>query len=460
MLDTPVGEPPRLGVAAPTGAGALLRSWMTLDRLLLLALLAVVLAPLGLDDRSAAASLLATGAGTLLILRALVAALGRPRLPMPLRRLAPALACFGLAVAWTMVQAMPFVPAAWQHPLWSLTGDALGGRATGSIALDRAVAIDGVLSLLAHFAVFWTALGLARDGVQARILATGFALAVAVLGFGALAAMATHGEVRAGEGDAGLYGLGLLAAVAVALDRIGAAAESGMRPRRALRLAGKALAANRSLLAATLSVSALVAGLLGHVSDLTAVIAGLLSFLPAIAVAPALRFGGHRLVLVAVVGAVALLAASAGTFATLVLPPATIRDDSAVSAAALAAARRDAAWLGFGLGSFDAAIKAYRDLEEDSMEAARPSLYGRLLVETGRPASASFAAAAMALLTTIAWGLRTRRRNAAYPALAIAASLLIGLLATGSVLLPPALTAGCALLLGIGYAQSFKTRRD
>jgi hypothetical protein len=462
MLDTPVPETPQLGVAAG-GAGHAQRAWLSADRILLLALLGLLL-PLQLAPGLAwARPLLIIGTGALLVARAGVAGKAGASLPVPLRRIAPAALPFALALAWTFAQAVPWMPTAWQHPVWDLAGEALDRALHGRISLDPAATLATALWLLAHAALFWTALELGRSSRQARIALAGMtATGVLIAGIALVGSMigrqpeAVGGELTSG---AGACALAVLAALAFALDRIVDAAEPGMRARRAVRLAAKAMTVRAGLLIVGLVIPAIAVGILGNGSLVLATLAAILVLVPAILVAPGLRFGGHRLVLIAGVGLMAAAVGAAAIVSWTIGAPGIERSGGTASAAAVRAAQRDAAALGTGLGTYDAAIKPYRDVEEGSARAAAPSRYSRLMVEVGMPATAGFGVGGVALVMILGWGLRTRRRNAVFPALGLAGTVLVAGAATAPDRLSPALTAGYAVLLGIGCAQSFKTRR-
>jgi hypothetical protein len=470
MIDTPASETPRLGWGAAASPLQMLLDALTAERMLLTALLALVLPLPFMGDLPAAPTLLLAGTGAMVMAIAALAALRGTPLPVPIRRLALPSAALALALAWTALQATPLVPASWQHPVWDLARDALGGGVRGWISLDPAATRDAALSLLLHVAVLWSALQLCRASAQAWLATAAFAAMAVVITLATLLPLAlrvAEGASFIGAADivaypatpATLAGLGLLAALALALDRIVAAAEPGMRLRRAVRVAAKVLAANAALPGLGVAVLAVAAGALGglHATTTTALAAAL--FLPAVALAPSLGFGGRRAVLAAIVAGTALIVAAAGATAFLAAPSMAERPAGTASAAALHAAAADAALFGTGLGTYEEAIKAYGDVDEGSARAATPSVYARLLIELGMPATALLALAGLSLVALLALGLHRRRRNAVYPALALAAMLLVGVASLRTPSLAPAVSLGYALLLGIGCAQSFETRR-
>src|SRR5689334_14560612 len=100
MVEAPVPEGPRLGFAERPGPSPIVADWLAADRLLLLALLALVL-PLPLLADRWVAPILALGAGVLVLCRVLLAAAAREPLTVPFRRVAAVLVPFVLVTAWT-----------------------------------------------------------------------------------------------------------------------------------------------------------------------------------------------------------------------------------------------------------------------------------------------------------------------------------------------------------------------
>ena len=100
--------------------------WFDKTTFVLLSLL-VLLSPIPLaSNRDWSWSLLAFLAAVLVLAWLLGALLSRRRLFTGLHWLIPLL--FLLALAWAWVQAQPWVPADWKHPVWGLAGAALGLR--------------------------------------------------------------------------------------------------------------------------------------------------------------------------------------------------------------------------------------------------------------------------------------------------------------------------------------------
>ena len=117
-------------------------------------------------------------------------------------------------------------------------------------------------------------------------------------------------------------------------------------------------------------------------------------------------------------------------------------------------------WLGYGYGSFPALYRVYNQHDVTTVVEKAHSTILEVLVELGVPA-------AVMLFTAIVWpimwcfrGARFRQKNRYIPAIAAAVSVL--LIAHSTVDFPlqiTAITAAFAMILGIGTAQSWSTRK-
>jgi O-antigen ligase len=115
--------------------------------------------------------------------------------------------------------------------------------------------------------------------------------------------------------------------------------------------------------------------------------------------------------------------------------------------------------LGIGLGSFASIFPIYVPEALSYYYDTAHNDYLQNMLELGIPAT-------MALLVALIWlvalcfrGLRIRRRDALYPALGLAASVLVGLHSMVDFSLQiPAVTITYVFLLGIGVAQSRSSR--
>jgi O-antigen ligase len=432
----------------------------------------IALAPLPLGaGRPLAWEIMALAVGVLLLASATVSA---EELRSFKSVLAVPAVLFGLVVAFILVQVAHFVPAEWQNPVWEVAADALPGGGSGSIGVDPPAALSDLLRLLAYAGIFVLSALLCRRA--ARALA-----AVAVVAF-AGGAYATYGLVVYGLGNdrilwlkkwayfgdltgtfvnhnsfATYLGLSLLAGLAYLIlllqqihffgswrDRLGAVIDGASRH--------PAVVVCLFVLPTALFLTHSRGGSLAS-------LAGLAALALAVSQAPSLR--RLKRLRVAALPLALVLAAFLISGDRLVERMVGASDDAQGRMAIYAVTWRaigDHPILGTGLGSFEGIFSIYRTPDVSGHVDLAHDDYLQNLLELGAPA-------ATALLLTLAWlvgicvrGLIIRRRDALYPALGIAASMLVAFHALVDFSLQiPAVTATYMFLLGAAVAQSRST---
>lgn len=122
---------------------------------------------------------------------------------------------------------------------------------------------------------------------------------------------------------------------------------------------------------------------------------------------------------------------------------------------------RDYPYFGTGLGSFAAVFPIYRTtaITTSLTYDMAHNDYLQNLLELGIPAAACLFMAVLWLVGLCVRGMRERRRDALFPCLGIAASVLVGIHATVDFSLQiPAVTITYMFLLGLAVAQSKSSR--
>lgn len=439
--------------------------------------LTVALAPLPLgSNRPAAWSLLALAVGLWLIFWA-IAIWRRPQqLEVPWRRHWPATLGFLLIAVWALVQVVPLTPAAWHHPLWGEAGAALGVALPGAISIAPADGMTALMRLLSYGGVFWLAMQFGRSSGRANILlwslmiaatlyaAYGLVLQVSgsnrLLWFEKWAYADSLTATFVNRNSFATYsGLGLIAAVGLLLRRLRHVAmpEAGDIAASVDRFAAAAAApvAAVVVLAAALLLSHSRGGLLATILGLATLLAR-----------DVFRRDRPRRakVVAGTVLAGLLLLIVVGGGVTLQRLDQEGREDLAVRAwihAQAAKAVPEAPMTGTGYGSFESVFAGLRDAEWIKLRHIDKAhnTYIELAVEFGLPATLLFLALPAWITYRCLRGQAERQRNAIYPAVAVAASVLVGVHSLFDFSLQiPAVAFAYALILGTGFAQSWKSR--
>ncbi|WP_169732770.1 O-antigen ligase family protein [Azospirillum halopraeferens] len=456
---------------------------MTASSLLFRLLLGlVVLAPIPLGaNRPWAWSLMAVAVGGLLVAWAVLVALGRARAPVGLGRLWPVAVPFGLVLAWAFVQTSPLMPVDLHHPLWAEASAALGGTAVaGAITVDAAMTYTAILRLACYGGIFWLAVQLGRERARAHEASVAFCLAGGLYAAYGLAVhfaglnvilwlpkWAYHSDLTSTFVNRNSYGAyaGLAMVYCAGVFVYVLRPSHGGRGRRMTDLAEAVIVrALPYLLGALVTGSAL---LLTHSRGaLLATAAALVILLVLLMVAGVLR---TRMALVIVgailaVGLVALAVSGDRTLERLTEQTGPEHDAARAHVYGLTAdAIADAPLTGSGLGAFLPAFRIYRDslLSYPVSWDYAHNVHLELAMDLGIPAAAMLYVCLAVIVAVCVRGLMRRRRDQIHPAMAIAAAALLGLhgLIDFSVQMP-AIAATLALLLGIGYAQSWSTAEN
>src|SRR5690348_11020069 len=302
-------------------------------RLFLWSLLAIALwtpLPFG-SARPWAAGALAIALGLLVMARGL-ADLARPEdEPIDSRMLRLPSALFGLVLAWAIIQSLPLVPAAWQHPLWAEVQPLLSLPTTATVGIDGSAARGALVHLLIDAAAFWLGFRVAQRPEGARALFQG----VAAIG----ALYAGWGLFVYGSGNrtvlwfdkwaypddltgtfinrnsfATFAGLALLTSLALLIDTVLARVDFQQSGRALLRSLADLLATNAAWLLAAMALTATAVMLTHSRGGALSTVSGVLGLLLVTFLAPSLRGpwrGGFT------------IAAAAGMMAILVISGAT-----------------------------------------------------------------------------------------------------------------------------------------
>ncbi len=451
-----------------------------MNRLLFIGLAALlILAPLPLgSNREWSWTLLSAGLGVLALAWGVTALATPRRFSLALPTGLPIL--FAAVLAWVVVQAITTTPAGWHHPLWTLNaellGDAVDGRSAISLAPDDSWV--ALMRLLGYGLAFFLAFQLCRDVRRARWLfrvlaATGFAVAVygLVRYFSGSDNFLGYWELPQGGSVQGTFvnrnhfatwlGLCLLCLVALFYESLAVKRRNPayqLPVQREVRLEQFLARAWPYLAGLILMTGALI---LTHSRGgfLATLVGGTVLLL-------ALH---HRRPIGSLRTRAVLLATLAFTVATFFITSSILLERFDQSTAGMEGRLQafeltregieDNPLVGFGYGTYADSFRLYRSEQLDGYYHRAHNTYLENLFELGWPA-------ALALFACVAWigvvcfrGMRNRGRDWVYPALGLAATVLVAIHALVDFSLQiPATALTYTALSGAACAQSFSSR--
>jgi O-antigen ligase len=463
-------------IAAATGARravtarAVRSVGFVLDALLAL----VLLAPLPLGLVYPLGWWVLSGGVALLLLAFGLVAWRRPMAAQHLRAMWTWLVPFAAAAVWIGLQASPLSPSAWHHPLWRDAAAALGDELTGAISLNPFDTISGLIRLLAYGGIFWLALHLGRSAERAQnaLLALSIA-AFAYAAYGFLDQITGTKMVLwypktwypdsvtatfINRNNYATYaGLGLVAASGLIIRHLVAVLALRLDGRAAIVRLAASMSIGRALFLAGWMVLVTALVLSNSRGGVVSAFFGLAALLAAANATRMLRLRHAMAIAGTITVAGTILAAVAGDalgsrFATTALE----REGRSIAYELVLKGIAERPWLGTGFGTFEESFALQRDERLDGGWDKAHNTYLENAFELGIPAAVLLTAACLALLWRCLVGLRVRRRSGIYPAVGIAATVLVGchsLVDFG--LQIPAIAATYALIMGIAVAQSW-----
>lgn len=445
--------------------------WVTIGLVLLLPL------PLGSVYQWSWA-LMAFVVGSLLAFWSARVALGWQEAPVGFRGIWWLVLPFFATVLWITLQAWSWTPQSWHHPLWTSTADALQTDLDGAVTLNPFDGISGLARLLAYAGIFWISLQYCRRAARARqvLLAVTYAgLAYAVYGLlvylsGSETILifrkpAYFGDLTSTYVNRNSYatyaGLALVCAtglILVLVTHVGGAASSARD--RLLRFFEEAIGRGWPLLITWLAL--LVSLVLTH-SRGGFVSAGVGVLVLLLAAASSRAVG--RMVLLAFAGvsvislAAVLLIGGEGLVMRLLQTSFELEERPLVYARTMEAIG-DAGALGTGFGTFEEAFRFYRTSDINGHFNMAHNTYLENVLELGWPAAVALFAVFAGFIVACALGIRRRRRDAVYPCVGLAATMLVAAHSMIDFSLQiPAITATYMLIMGAACAQCWSSRR-
>lgn len=392
------------------------------------------------------------------------------------RGLFPPVLLFTAVVGYVLLQIIPGVPSALQNPLWEQAADTLNRGIDGSIAVERTTAFVYLLRLICYSGIFYLALLTGRDAVRARaairlVAVSGCVYAVyglivywsgnkSILWFSKWAYTSDLTGTFVNKNSFATYlGLCTLAALCLLMQSLSRIElHDNWRKKLATAVDFVSTRIGKLIMLFILMTALFLAHSRG---GFLATLSGMAALMIMISMAPSLgrlRRIGAWSVVPFVVFMTALFISGGGTFNRFMSADVDAEGRFAVYRLIFQAIQ-DYPIRGIGLGSFADVFPIYRTPEISGYYDLAHNDYLQNFLELGIPAAVCLFVAIGWLIGLCLHGIRIRQRDAIYPGLAVAASVLVGLHATVDFSLQiPAVTVTYIFLLGIGVAQSSSSR--
>ncbi len=404
-------------------------------------------------------------------------ALGWQRPAFGLRRTWPFVVLFAGAAIWAAVQSISSTPVDWHHPLWWSAAEALGMDLEPAVSLDPYETLSTLTRLLAYAGIFWLSLQYCRRAVRARqvlYVVTYAGLAYAVYG---LLVQFTGSQMNtwlpkiAYENDltstfvnrnsyATYAGLGLLCTTGLILVFISQSAGAALSWRERLRqfienMTGRewVLLVSWITIMTSLVLSNSRAGLLSTVFGLTVLVL-VLGLTRTVHARFAVALGA-----VCVVAMGVFFTTGGEQFGARLADTSLVESERPRVYQLTLGAIDSAPLLGTGYGTFEEVFRFYRTGDIGNSYLKANNTYLENALELGLPAALALFGVLGGFLVLTFSGLRRRRREAVYPCVGFAATVLVAAQSTMDFSLQiPAVTATYCLIMGAACGQSWSSQ--
>ncbi|MGD8681891.1 MAG: O-antigen ligase family protein [Lysobacterales bacterium] len=449
--------------------------WYDKTAFVLLALL-VLLSPIPLgSNRGWSWSLMALLSAGLSLVWLLARLLARRRLFAGLHFLIPLL--FTAALVWAWLQAQPWMPDAWKHPIWQLAASALATSLPGTISVAPEDNYTAIMRLLSYGLVFYLAFQLARDRHLAHrafrwiaVAATLYAVYGLLSYFGVLRELQWYQDDAYGRDVRATFvnrnhfanwlGIAIVCAVAAFYDRM-----MRLPQHHKMILQSRQRRVERFLKRAWLPLSGLILMVSALVSTHSR--GGFIATFCGGAALLLLIDRKQRTVSLRA-RAIALSALAVCAVAFFISNEILMQrfDDTEVDSQGRVFIYRDTVkgiadnpLLGYGYGAYEDAFHLYKSEDKVKNVDRAHNTYLEDIFELGLPAALCLFGAALGLLLTCLRGIARRERDWVYPAAGAGATVMVAVHATMDFGLQiPATAYLYALVMGVACAQSFSSR--
>jgi len=354
----------------------------------------------------------------------------------------------------------------------------LGLSVTGSISPDPFKTYSGLLRLLTYAGVFWLSLQFCRSRERAQqviitisligLVYAGYGLFVeftgseTILWFKKTAYLENLTSTFVNRNSYATYaGLGLICATGMIFKLVGDLGGEHISLRETIRAVVLRLLGQGWPFIVAWFVIFVALLLTGSRGGFLATAAGLVTLFIAVGVAASGEYKfSKKLAGAAALVAVGFLILSGGVTLDRLAQTAEKSDLRPQIYEQTTTAISDSPWLGTGFGTFNDVFRIYRTSAFGVTVAKAHNTYLENTLELGIPGSVALTLSVVCLFILCVMGIRRRRRDAIYPSIGIAASVLVGSHALVDFSLQiPAVTLTYCLLMGAACAQSWSSRR-
>ena len=423
-------------------------------------------------------ALMASWVGLMLIFWGGQIAIGKHMAAVHPHRLWWVLTPFFLTILWAVLQTASFMPDAWHHPFWTTSATTLGDVVTGSISINPQQTLEGVIRLLAYGGIFWLALQLGRDEKRAHFAFYAIAIVAGLYAAYGIAVEFTNTHmilwyekktylssltstfvVR--NHFASYAGLGLLCTTALLWQKARSAVSGVRHPAERRQLLIEYLAGRSWPLLATWFLLAMALLLTNSRGGFLATILGLMTFFLAIGFGhstPRRWVAGFAMATLAI-GYLFFLLSGEMVSDRIEQTTLTKEGDRLRVYDVTIAAIQDSPLLGTGLGTFKEVFRFHQTENVLNTFHQAHNTYLESALELGVPAASLLTLSVLGGVLLCGVGVVRRRRNAAYSAIGLAASMLVGVHSLFDFPLQiPAIAATYAFILGVACAQSWSSQ--
>ncbi len=379
-------------------------------------------------------------------------------------------------VLWSLLQIVPGLSLSLLHPLWPEAATILGGAGRGTISIDPQRTLEALMKTCTYFALGVSSLLLLRDPPRRRTALTVLVCAASLY--------ATYGLVERADGDccvlwlrkttyvgsvtgpfinrndfATYLGLATLVCLALLGRTVGEFRHFGGSGAARWRAWLTLLLAREWWLLAALAVISAALLFTASRAGVTASLIGATVLIFLLSKAGILGAGSRgRHVIVFLLAAGVLIASFGGVFLARFANEGIEDLDRTQSWKIVITGIEASPWLGHGFGTFPESFPLYRD---DRLASRRywdkaQDTYLELALDTGIPATVVLLGGFAAMVAQCWKGLsRRRRERRIFPAIGIAATVLVGAHSIYDFSMQiPAIATTYAFIMGIALAES------